>query len=130
VLATTDTVEAESSDAIGQLVVELQAWASGGGSDALGILAAVNGGLTMTIPLDLRQDLGVSFHGASEPVDLTSIAGAQWQSRASCRWTLSVRSHVEHLGYVIDTVETEPGSLVTVYDGEDPITFDLEIVEP
>lgn len=129
-LTTTETVEAETSDSVGVVVVELQAFSPGGGSDALSLLAQINGAQAMTGPLDTRQDLGISLLGIAEPVDLTSIAGAQWQSRASCRWTLSGRFHAARAGYVIDTIGTEAGSLVTVYDGVDPITFDLEIVEP
>lgn len=129
-LAVDTTVEAETNDQVGKVVVELQAYAIGGGSSAMQILANVNAAQNMTIPLDLREALGIVWLGTTEPTDLTSLAGAKWKSRASCRWTLSARSHVAHLGNVLDTMGTAVGSVVTVYDAEDPITFDLEIVEP
>ncbi len=110
-------VPSEVAMATSTLVVELQAYAQGGGSDASGILASINGGMSMSAAVDIRHDLGIVYHGAEEPVDLSAIAGADWESRASTRWQLSTRSYIARAIPTIETVETT----LTIYNGAEPI---------
>lgn len=117
-----DAIPCEVSTAIARCVVEVQAYANGGGSDALAILGAINGAMEMSRAVELRHALGVTYHGCEEPVDLTGIAGADWESRASTRWQMTVRSYVAH---PVDIIEIVEAGLVA-FDGDVPIEIQVE----
>lgn len=118
----TAAIPCEVSTAIARVVVELQTYANGGGSDALSILAGINGAMGMSRAAELRHRLGVTYHGCEEPVDLTAVSGADWESRASTRWQMTVRDYTAH---PIDTIETVGAELVA-FDGETPIEIPVE----
>lgn len=122
----TETVTAESQRSGASMVVELQAFVAGGGPEAAALLADINGGMALDAALALRHDLGVVFNSADEPVDLTTLAGAGWQSRASTRWTLSM---VSYKSRAIDTIETVEIGLIA-YDGSTPIEIPAEVESP
>lgn len=101
----TEVVPCEIATATAEVVVELQAYASGRGLSALSILADVAGGVHLEGAIERRNTTGVSLINVSELIDLTSIAGADWESRASMRMTLGVRSYKARTIDIIDTVE-------------------------
>lgn len=86
-------------------VVELQAYASRG-TAAAAVLGDIAGQLSMDELIAVRSDLGVTFQGPmSEPVDLSKMAGAQWDSRAAARLRVSLRSYAAKAINTIDSME-------------------------
>lgn len=85
--------EIEVAQGVATMVIELQAYAPDGGPDAAMILAEIIGGMGLDVAIAIRTDLGVGYLGAEEVVDLTTLAGALWQSRAAVRLRLSILSH-------------------------------------
>lgn len=100
-----ESIVCEVSTATAEVVVELQAYAAGRGMSALSILADVAGGLNMDVAAALRLQNGVSLTSKSELVDLTAIAGADWESRASFRTTWGIRSYKARAIDAIESVE-------------------------
>jgi hypothetical protein len=80
---------------------------------------------------DLIQDLtalGVLVWGKTAPIDLSAIAGAHWETRASMDFTLSARSYSVR---PVDTIETVDVDLTAKdVDGTTLATSTITVVSP
>jgi len=74
--------------------LEIQAYADGRGLEAQELLGDVVSGLASPDVVEARQRWGISFPGrAGDIIDLTTLAGADWQSRASVRVPVAARAY-------------------------------------
>jgi hypothetical protein len=91
----TSTIHSEVMTGTARCTVEFQAFSRGGqGVEAQELLGALGGSLRSDSMIAIRDAYGVTFGGPlSEPIDLTALAGADWESRASARLTVHVRSY-------------------------------------
>lgn len=99
------TAEVETANA--RALLEFQAYASGPGIAAQGLLSRLTGSLKRSDILASRFRLGVAFEGpAGDMVDLQGLAGPQWESRASVRLPVTLRSYSAAAVDDIATVST------------------------
>lgn len=90
----TTSEHAEVQTAISLSTIELQAYVAGQGMEAAELLTELLGSLNLSEAVQIRSDFGVSLLDApGDVVDLTTIAGADWESRASARLLLAARSY-------------------------------------
>ena len=93
-LAADVEADCEVTTARAACMIEFMSYAVGRGVEAMTLLGALAGALNSADMIAIKESYGVSFNGPmTEPVDLTSIAGADWESRASARLAVNVRSY-------------------------------------
>ena len=98
------TLGSEVTTAPGLCTIEIQTYAAGRAVESMSLLSKFMGALGSTNLVSIFDALGVSVLGpAGEPIDLTAVAGAEWESRAMARLTTSIRSYY---AAAIDTIET------------------------
>lgn len=79
-----------------QSVVELRAYSAGESEVAAETLADIIGGLESTRSNEIAGNMGVVLSVISDIVDITTLAGSEWEARAMCRLLVKGRSYVAH----------------------------------
>jgi len=90
----TDSADAEITTGNARCLLEFQAYSAGPGLGAQAAIADLICGLDSYDVSQLRHILGIAFEGpAGDVVDLTGLAGTEWESRASVRIPVVLRSY-------------------------------------
>lgn len=120
-VAAVEAVTCEVATASAELTLELQAFAAGRGMSALALLSEVASGWALDASIAIRTQWGVSLRSIGELIDITSIAGATWESRASMRIAVSTRSYTALPIGRIESVEStntiDSASIVALAEG-------------
>lgn len=119
-----NAVDCEVTTGRAEMLLELQAYASAG-PDAASVLADLLGGLVSYDVMATRERLGVIFGGAAgDVVDLTAIAGADFESRASVRISAAMRTY---RAVAVDTADTIEDGAIIIHNGAEQIPVDLAV---
>lgn len=110
-VVSTSTALSESLTSNARVILELQACAPGAGATAQGLIGQLVGGLAGHDVLEAAMLLGIAIEGpADEPIDLSSLAGPDYESRCAVRVPMTLRSYrsvpVESVGEVSTSFTT------------------------